>query len=71
MPVRTPRLLSARAAAELRQALTAEDVCATLRAGGFEPEWDAPDAFTQAVRRDASHWQAMVRQADLRLGSGE
>lgn len=71
MPARTPRLLSTRAAAELRRALTVSDVRATLRAGGFEPEWDASDTFTQAVRRDANHWQAMVRQADLRLDSGE
>lgn len=71
MPARVPKLVSMRAAAELRRALTAGDVRATLRAGGFEPEWDAPDAFVQAVRRDASHWQTMVRQADLRLGSSD
>lgn len=71
MPARTPRLLSARAAAELRRAVSSSDVGATLRAGGFEPEWDAPEAFAQTVRRDATHWQAMIRQADLRLDSGE
>jgi len=71
MPARTPRLLSMRAAAELRRVVSSSDVRATLRAGGFEPEWDAPDAFAQAVRSDASHWQAMIRQADLRLDSGE
>jgi tripartite-type tricarboxylate transporter receptor subunit TctC len=70
LAARTPKPLSMRAAAELRRALTADDVRATLRAGGFEPEWDAPDAFAQAVRRDAGHWQALVRQADLRLGTG-
>ncbi|MEE2977107.1 MAG: tripartite tricarboxylate transporter substrate binding protein [Pseudomonadota bacterium] len=71
MPARTPRLLSVRAAAELRRAISAGDVRATLQAGGFEPEWDAPDAFAQAVRRDATHWQGVIRQADLRLDSGE
>ncbi|NVB61866.1 tripartite tricarboxylate transporter substrate binding protein, partial [Salmonella enterica subsp. enterica serovar Infantis] len=44
---------------------------ATLRAGGFEPEWDAPDTFAQTVRHDATHWQGVIRQADLRLDSGE
>ncbi|WP_296228820.1 Bug family tripartite tricarboxylate transporter substrate binding protein [Ralstonia sp. UBA689] len=68
-PARTPKPVAARAATELRRALTADDVRATLRAGGFEPEWDAPDSFAQAVRRDATHWQALIRQADLRLGS--
>lgn len=71
MPARTPRLLSIRAAAELRRTVSSSDVRATLHAGGFEPEWDAPDAFAQTVRRDATHWQAMIRQADLRLDSGE
>lgn len=71
MPARTPRLLPMLAAAELRRAVSSIDVRATLRAGGFEPEWDATDAFAQTVRRDATHWQAVIRQADLRLDSGE
>ncbi|WP_316856071.1 Bug family tripartite tricarboxylate transporter substrate binding protein [Ralstonia mannitolilytica] len=71
MPARTPRLLAVRAAAELRRTLRSADVGATLRAGGFEPEWDGPDTFTQTVRSDAAHWQAVIRHADLRLDSGE
>ncbi|MEW1782544.1 tripartite tricarboxylate transporter substrate binding protein [Arthrobacter sp. NPDC080086] len=71
MPARTPKVLSIRAAVELRRALTASDVRATLRAGGFEPEWDAPETFAQAIRRDANHWQTLVHQADLRLSRGE
>jgi len=70
-PARTPKPLSMRAAIELRRALTASDVRDTLRAGGFEPAWDAPDTFAQAVRRDAGHWQALIRQADLRLSSSD
>jgi len=71
MPARTPRSFSMRAAAELRRAVASGDVRATLRAGGFEPEWDAPDTFAQTVRHDATHWQGVIRQADLRLDSGE
>lgn len=71
MPARTPRPFSMRAAAELRRAVASGDVHATLRAGGFEPEWDAPDTFAQTVRSDATHWQGVIRQADLRLDSGE
>lgn len=71
MPARTPKPLSARASAELRDALNASDVRATLRAGGFEPEWGASDTFAQAVRRDAVRWQTLVHQADLRLSRGE
>jgi GR25 family glycosyltransferase involved in LPS biosynthesis len=64
-------VMTPRAAAELRRAVASGDVHATLRAGGFEPEWDAPDTFAQTVRSDATHWQGVIRQADLRLDSGE
>lgn len=71
MPARTPKPLLIRAATEFRRALASSDVIATLRAGGFEPEWSASDALAQAVRRDANHWQGLIRQVDLRVDTGE
>lgn len=71
MPARTPKPLSMRAAAEFRRALTSSDVLATLRAGGFEPEWNASDTLAQAARRDASHWQSLIRLVDLHVDTGE
>lgn len=67
-PARTPRPLSLRVAAELKRALEASDVRATMQAGGYQPEWDAAEPFAAAVRRDAAHWQTLIRDADLRLG---
>ena len=66
-PARTPRPLALRVAAELKRALAASDVRATMQAGGYQPEWDAAESFAAAMRRDATHWQALVREADLRL----
>jgi tripartite-type tricarboxylate transporter receptor subunit TctC len=66
-PARTPRPLALRVAAELKRALAASGVRATMQAGGYQPEWDAAESFAAAMRRDATHWQALVREADLRL----
>ncbi|MGD7274911.1 tripartite tricarboxylate transporter substrate binding protein, partial [Ralstonia pseudosolanacearum] len=66
-PARTPRPLSLRVAAELKQVLVSGDVRATMLAGGYQPEWEAAESFAAAVRRDAVHWQSLIREADLQL----
>ncbi|MBB6580868.1 tripartite tricarboxylate transporter substrate binding protein [Ralstonia solanacearum] len=66
-PARTPRPLSLRVAAELKRVLASGDVRATMLAGGYQPEWEPAESFAAAVRRDAVHWQSLIREADLQL----
>jgi tripartite-type tricarboxylate transporter receptor subunit TctC len=66
-PAGTPKTLVARLNAELRDAVTSDDVKASIFADGGDPLPSSPDEYAADIDHEEAKWSVLIRKLGLRV----
>jgi tripartite-type tricarboxylate transporter receptor subunit TctC len=66
-PAGTPQPIVARLNAELRKAVTSQEVEARIHADGGDPLASTPEQYAADIDREETKWSALIRKLGLRV----